>query len=271
MEQSKYFEKIAEYKLLAKHEVGQNFLIDPSSCSKIVDALDLSENDKVLEIGSGAGSLSYFLMKNEADATLLDIDEGLVTKLKEDFASCPNIKPIQANALKYDMKGFTKILGNLPYYITSSLIETILLKGCDASKAVLMVQKEVYPRLASSLKSEGYGPLSILISYRASIKREFNVPRTSFAPMPHVDSLVFSLTFKDDVDIEKASKLYSLLNALFLHRRKTIYNNLSLYLKDDEKASLYLEKTHILKNKRPEELTLNDYLALLDCCEEIRN
>lgn len=267
MDEQKYFERIAEYKLLAKHEVGQNFLIDPTVCEKIVSLLELSSNEQVLEIGCGAGSLSFFLAKNDqASSTLIDIDEGLVTKLQEDFASCPNVKVLQANALKFDLRPFDKIVGNLPYYITSSLLETILLNGENCKKAVLMVQKEVFPRLNSKPKQDGYGPLAILIAYRAEIKREFNVPRSSFAPMPHVDSTVFSLSFKKEANRETAKSLYALTNALFLHRRKTIYNNLSSYLKDEEKAKDILTSCSILPNKRPEEIGLGGYLALLDRC-----
>lgn len=270
MDKEKYFERIAEYKLLAKHEVGQNFLIDPSVCEKIVSLLDLKEREQALEIGCGAGSLSFFLAESKTESTLIDIDEGLVVKLQEDFVSCPNVKVLQANALKFDLSPFDKIVGNLPYYITSSLLETILLKATKCQKVVLMVQKEVFPRLNSQPKQEGYGPLAILIAYRASIKREFNVPRSSFAPMPHVDSTVFSLSFKNEADKETAQALYSLVSALFLHRRKTIYNNLSSYLKDEESAKTILNACSIAPNKRPEEIGLTDYLTLLERCSSKR-
>lgn len=271
MDEEKYFERIAEYKLLAKHEVGQNFLIDPSVCEKIVSLLELKENEQALEIGCGAGSLSFFLAKSKAESTLIDIDEGLIVKLQEDFSSCPNVKVLQANALRFDFSPFDKIVGNLPYYITSSLLEAILLKATKCQRAVLMVQKEVFPRLNSKPKQEGYGPLAILIAYRASIKREFNVPRSSFAPMPHVDSTVFSLSFKKEADGGIAQALYSLTSALFLHRRKTIYNNLSSYLKDEEMAKVILSACSIMPNKRPEEIGLNDYLALLEHCSQKEN
>lgn len=269
MNEDHYFEKIAEYKLLAKHEVGQNFLIDRSSAKAIVDLLDINEDDNVLEIGSGAGSLSFYLSSYSCPITLIDIDEALITKLKEDFSDEPNISVIQANALKFDMAPFTKIVGNLPYYITSSLLEKILLDGSNCQKASIMVQKEVFSRLSSKPKVEGYGPLPILIEYRTKIRKEFVVPRSSFSPAPHVDSLVFTLSFKEEASITTAKELYRLTNALFLHRRKTILNNLSSYLKDEAKAKEILVKTGIDAKKRPEEIDINGYLSILASCTAI--
>jgi len=263
MDENRYFETIAEYKLLAKHEVGQNFLIDKNVSKRIVDLLKVDHDDRVLEIGSGAGSLSFYLAMHNVPTTLIDIDEGLITKLKNDFEGFTNVSIYQANALKYDMSPFTKIIGNLPYYITSSLLERVLLNASSCKISTIMVQKEVFSRLSSLPKQEGYGPLSLLIAYRSIIKKEFVVPRTSFTPSPHVDSLVFTLTFKEGASIELANALYSFASALFLHRRKTILNNLSFYLKDEEKAKDALSQRGILPSKRPEEIDLNSYLKLL--------
>lgn len=263
MDENRYFETIAEYKLLAKHEVGQNFLVDKDVCKKIVNLLQVDRDDNVLEIGCGAGSLSYFLSNYDNPITLIDIDEALVTKLKNDFANRSNVAVVQANALKFDMSSFTKIIGNLPYYITSSLLERILLNAEKCKKSAIMVQKEVFFRLSSSVKQEGYGPLSLLIAYRADIKKEFIVRRNSFTPSPHVDSVVFSLNFKEEASIETARNLYSFTSKIFLHRRKTILNNLSIYLGNEEEANKLLLKSGINQKQRPEEIDLKHYLILL--------
>ncbi|MCH3909432.1 MAG: 16S rRNA (adenine(1518)-N(6)/adenine(1519)-N(6))-dimethyltransferase RsmA [Bacilli bacterium] len=263
MDEDKYFETIAEYKLLAKHEVGQNFLLDKKVASNIVSLLDIVEADRILEIGSGAGSLSFYLAGYHNESDLLDIDESLVLKLKGDFANTPNIHPIMGNVLKWDLEPYTKIVGNLPYYITSSIIEKILLEGRSCKKAVLMVQKEAFNRLNSHLKDKDYGPLIILLNYLCTIKKEAYVARTSFSPAPHVDSVVFSLSFKENADRDVAVRLYKLTSGLFLHRRKTILNNLSSYLKDDEKAHKALAAAHIENSTRPEEISLEGYLSLL--------
>lgn len=263
MDEQTYFETIGEYRLLAKHEVGQNFLIDPSVSKRIVDLLEASSSDKVLEIGSGAGSLSYFLSKSEADSTLIDIDEGLVAKLQSDFKGMDNIHPIKQNVMRYDLSSYTKIIGNLPYYITSGIIERVLLGSNLISKAVLMVQKEAFSRLSAKIGSKDYGPLPILLEYRCKIKKEFIVPRTSFAPAPHIDSMVFSLGFKEGSNIETASSLYKLVSALFLHRRKTVLNNLSSYIGSSSTASSLLREAKIDEKKRPEDISLEEYQNLL--------
>jgi 16S rRNA (adenine1518-N6/adenine1519-N6)-dimethyltransferase len=263
MDQNKYFETIAEYKLLAKHEVGQNFLVDADVAKKIVDLAEIQPGDKVLEIGSGAGSLSYFIAQYPALADLIDIDESLVLKLKKDFASTTNIHPQMGNVMRYEMAPYTKIIGNLPYYITSGILERILLQAKSTAKAVLMVQKEVLSRITAPVGDEDYGPLPILLQYRGKVTREFVVPRTAFSPAPHVDSIVFTISFDSRADIEKAGKIYALASTLFLHRRKTILNNLASMLGDSKKASVLLAKANIDEKKRPEDLTLQDYENLL--------
>lgn len=263
MNKEEYFATIEQYKLLAKHEVGQNFLIDPDACERIVGCLGINEDDYVLEIGSGAGSLSFFLNEAGAKTQLIDIDEGLVTKLKNDFAESNTINPTQGNAMKWDYAPYSKIIGNLPYYITSGIIEKVLLGSKTAQKAVFMVQKEAFNRLAAKINTNEYGPLQILIEYRGKIAREFNVPRTSFSPAPHVDSTVFSITFNDNRDLEECVALNKLTTALFLNRRKTILNNLSRHLGDSEKARCVLLSCNIKENARPENLSLNQYLSIL--------
>lgn len=264
MDETKYFERIAEYKLLAKHEVGQNFLIDTDAAKHIVDLAEINAEDKVLEIGSGAGSLSFYIEQTPADATLIDIDEGLVQKLLEDFKDSTHMKPTIGNAVKYDYEPFTKIISNLPYYITSAILERILLNAKNLKTGVFMVQKEVVSRLRAPVGSEDYGPLGLLIAYRCDFIKGFNVPRTSFVPAPHVESSVFVLKAKECMDIETANKLYVLASALFLHKRKTILNNLTNHLKDGAKAKEVLEKANILPTKRPQELKLESYLAILE-------
>jgi 16S rRNA (adenine1518-N6/adenine1519-N6)-dimethyltransferase len=260
--EEKYFDQIKEYKLLAKHEVGQNFLVDSSTCSKIVNLAELSSKDRVLEIGSGAGSLSYFIAERPAKADLIDIDEALVTKLQHDFAGRSNVHPQMGNIMRFDLRLYNKIIGNLPYYITSGIVEKVLLEAPHLEKAVLMVQKEVLTRLLAK-KGEDYGPLPILLAYRATAKKAFLVPRTSFSPAPHVDSVVFVLDFRPSSDSKTAQKLYTLVSSLFLHRRKTILNNLVAYLGDSGRAAAALKKASINPQKRPEELSLQEYLELL--------
>ena len=248
--------------LLAKKEVGQNFLLDINVAKSIVALLEATGEDKILEIGCGAGSLTYFLAQEGFDATAIDIDPSMVGKLEQDFASVQNIKIVQANGMRFDYSPYTKIIGNLPYYITSGLVEKALLGGTNCSTFVFMVQKEVYDRL-KAVKGEDAGPLNALLSYRYSMKKLFNVPAASFVPPPNVTSTVFSLELKEGGDLATAKRLYALAKGLYMHRRKHIFNNLTSYIGDGARAEKALEESGLLKNARPEELSLNELLRLL--------
>lgn len=258
MDEAKYFETIAQYKLLAKKEVGQNFLIDRSIAKRIVDAAIINPEDKVLEIGSGAGSLSYFLSLSQGQADLIDIDPGLVAKLQSDFAKFPNVKVAQQNALKADMSGYTKIIGNLPYYITSSLIEKCLLDATNCRRFVFMVQKEAADRILSSPGSKDYGPLSILVSISCKADVLLKVPSSSFVPAPRVESAVVALE-RNDLDIEEARRTYRFATNCFRQRRKTLLNNLKPEL--GKKAEEFILGFGIDPKSRPEELKPEAYLA----------
>ncbi len=266
MDRSKYFARIAEYKLLAKKEVGQNFLIDSEVASRIVSLLDIQPTDKVLEIGCGAGSLSYFLAEREGEADLIDIDEGLLAKLKEDFAACGHLHIQQGNAMKYDYRPYTKIVGNLPYYITSGIIERALLLGENCSKFVFMVQKEAADRLLAKPNTKDYSPLAILIRLLTVPRLEFKVARTCFAPAPHVDSAVISLA-KSKTNRQSVLKAYKLASICFQKRRKTLMNNLESVVKDKTKLQQTLIKNGISLTARAEQLTPEQYLSLTE--EEI--
>jgi 16S rRNA (adenine1518-N6/adenine1519-N6)-dimethyltransferase len=263
MDKMKYFEGVASYKLLAKKEVGQNFLADPGVAERIVSLLNLQKDDHVLEIGSGAGSLSFFLSLGPAQSDLIDIDEALVTKLQHDFEGNAFVRPLMGNAMRYDYSSYTKIIGNLPYYITSGIVEKILLGANHASRVVLMVQKEAADRLMAKLGSKEYSPLSLYLNYVGTVKRAFNVPRTAFVPAPHIESTVITIDLLPEKHDDESAAMYQLAQKLFLYRRKTILNNLKTYLNDDNKALAALQIAGIDPGLRPEDLTAGNYIALL--------
>jgi len=259
MNEKEYFENIKSYKLIANKSLGQNFLINPQIAQKIVNLLELKENDRVLEIGAGLGSLSYYLAVAKCKTQLIDVDERMLTFLNEQFKDNPNIEVKRQNILKHDLDGFNKIVGNLPYYITSGIIEKLLVDAKSAERIVLMTQKEVYPKLLSSNKS----PLSLFLNYVADISSPIDIGRNNFTPVPHVDSVVFVLTPNKNIKNEENGKLFKVIKQLFLLRRKNILNNLSNLVKNKEKAREILEKMQIDTNKRPEELPIEFYINLL--------
>ena len=259
MNENQYFENVKSYKLLANKSLGQNFLINPEVAKSIVNLLGVSDKDEVIEIGSGLGSLSYFLAKFPAKTQLIDIDERMLQFLNEQFGNTKNVVVRRQNILKEDLSKYTKIIGNLPYYITSSIIEHILLTATNAEKIVLMTQKEVYPKLLSNFKS----PLSLFLNYVSNISSQKEVGRNNFAPIPHVDSVVFVLTPNEKIKNEENKKLLKLMQQLFLLRRKNILNNLTNIVKDKDKAREILSKLGIDTNLRPEQLDINFYISLL--------
>lgn len=260
MNDQQYFENVKSYKLLANKSLGQNFLINPETAKKIVDLLEIKKEDKVLEIGSGLGSLSYFIVKNEAETDLIDIDERMLNFLNEQFDKNENISIRRQNILKQDLSSYNKIIGNLPYYITSSIIEHILLSATNASKIVLMTQKEVYPKLQKEFKS----PLSLFLNHVSTVSSPISVGRNNFAPVPHVDSVVFTLSPNENIKNPDNIKLFKLINQLFLLRRKNILNNLTNVTKDKQKAQQILDKMGVDVNKRPEQLDIHFYIELLN-------
>ncbi len=243
---------------------GQNFLIDETIAKEIVFALKINPLDKVLEIGPGLGSLSEWLSKSEASVDLLEIDPLFCDHLKTTFRTHKKLNVISGDVMKTKLSSYNKIIGNLPYYLTTPILERILENASTLETFVAMVQKEVYPRLVAKLGDEEYGPLAILYSYAATISIVRKVSKVAFLPVPHVDSLVFKVEFRKDLDPLFLNKLSSITKTLFLLRRKTILNNLGGLVGGKEKALVLLEKLKTEPQKRPEELPLSFYVSLTE-------
>ena len=193
MNKEEYFERIKQFSSLAKKEIGQNFLIDAGVCERIANEVGIEEGEKVLEIGSGAGSLTYSLSKTPGLIETIDIDEAMLTKVGQDFEGGGNVKVLNGNAMRWDYSCYDKIVGNLPYYITSGIVERVLLSAAKAKRCVFMVQKEAAERLLAKPGTKDYGPLPILIALSGKASYCFKVARSSFAPAPHVDSAVLKI------------------------------------------------------------------------------
>lgn len=259
MNKESYFENIKTYKLLANKSLGQNFLINPEIAGKIVSLLELKDSDNALEIGAGLGSLSIFLCDSKAKITLIDIDERMLSHLNQNFSNYENVLVKRENILKSDLSQYTKIIGNLPYYITSGIIEHILLNATKAEKIVLMCQKEVYPKLLKTFIS----PLSLFLNHVCDISSPLNVGRNNFTPVPHVDSVVFTLTPNNNIKNPENKELLNLMQKLFLHRRKTILNCLQSTGLNKVEAEDILEKLNISPLLRPEQIDIDTYFHLL--------
>ena len=254
------FEIITKSGLKPDKDYGQNYLLDVSICERITNLLGAQDNDMVLEIGPGLGSLTHFLSKNAADITLVDIDQRMVDFLKIIYQQ-NNINIVTCDIRKHDVSKYTKIIGNLPYNITTETIIYLLENASSAKKMVLMCQAEAFARF-NDLSGKEYGPASILIHLLGSSKKELVVKPGSFYPAPKCSSIVFTITLNDGVDRNECLNIYKMSKKLFLNRRKTIYNNLSNLLGDKSKAESILNELAISLNKRPEELSPEQFVHI---------
>ena len=231
-------------------DYGQNFLIDPSVSEAIVSHLEIGENESVLEVGPGLGSLTHFLV-NKGKVTVCDIDERMISFLKIVYGT--KVEYILNDVRKIDVSSYDKIIGNLPYNITSELVTFLLLNAKNAKKMVLMCQQEAFNHFFD-VSGKEYGPISVLLHLLGDAKKVLTLKPGYFHPAPKCNSLVFTFVNNPKTDYDSAVGTYKLSKSLFLNRRKTIYNNLKNYLQDGQKALEILNKVEIEQNKRPEDI-----------------
>ncbi len=229
--------------------LGQNFLIDGNILDKIVSASDISSQDHILEVGPGPGALTQALLKTEAKVTAVELDQAFATHLQEQL---PTLDLIVGDILKVPLPdSLTKVVANLPYYITSATIERLLTLP-HLTSLTLMMQSEVATKILSQPKESGYGPLSILCSAFGDKKRLFKVKASSFYPKPAVESSVIQLTnIKRDINL---SQFLTHLKKLFSLRRKTL-GRIATELQFDSLPNA-------LSLRRPEELSWEEHLSL---------
>src|ERR1700730_2238891 len=216
-----------------RKSLGQNFLHDNNLARWIVERLELMPGDHVLEIGPGLGALTQWLPLDRVSATLLEKDRLFASFLQERFNG-PAVEVKLGDALQYDKrtlfcKGEVKLIGNLPYYVSTPLIFHFSAEPCPISRMVLTVQKEVGNRLTASPRSGEYGSLSVLLQRRWEIKRLRVLPPSVFLPRPEVDSLVIQLNKKNPTDIEEISEQWfaKVVKTGFSERRKKLTNTLA--------------------------------------------
>ncbi len=258
--------KLAVYDVKAEKKYGQNFLIDDALALKIVEALQVSDGDEIIEIGPGLGALSSHLAEMPNNLYLVELDPVMAEHLKSEFTN-ENVFVINEDILRYKFSNHTnplRVIGNLPYYITTAIIEMLLIENSKISKMVLMVQKEAFDRLVAKKGSKEYGPISIFIEYLGGAKTINKVSRHAYVPEPHVDSLVFSIEINKKRIVKNEKKFFEITKALFLMRRKTILNNLTAYLQNKTQAQEILTILKVDYLKRPEELGLEFYIELAE-------
>lgn len=253
--------------LAPQKRFGQNFLISNSVSEKITKIVIEDESEVIYEIGPGLGALSDFLVDAPKIIKLVEIDHGLAFFLQHRYEQKSNVEVIDKDVLKTsfpDQK--ISVISNLPYYITTSIIEKVILENKQLVNFVFMVQQEVSDRLFASPKSKQYGPLAVLLNLTGVVKHVINADRTAFYPAPNVNSSVYTFKLKEHgLDI---NGLYKFIKVLFLMRRKTLYNNLITIVKDKDSARLLIEQSGLALNVRPEEVEAHLFVVLYNAYKQ---
>lgn len=266
------------YNYRAQKKYGQNFLIDNNILSMIVDAADISKEDTLLEIGPGLGTLTEELAKAAKHVVAVEIDDNLIPLLEETLFNYSNVTIINNDILKTDIQDIAdrynntrplKVVANLPYYITSPIIMSLLEKRQPITSITVMVQKEVAERMITGPGTKDFGALSLAVQYYTSPKIICDVSPNSFTPRPNVDSTVIKLCVNDTPPVSVISEevLFDCIRASFNQRRKTLVNGLKNYPKLSLSRELALSavRTSGFKDDiRGETLSLSDFATLSD-------
>ena len=267
-----------------KKSFGQNFLTDTNILQKIVDTAEIDKNVNVIEIGPGIGALTEFLSENAAEVMAFEIDDRLVPILEDTLRDHENVNVINEDVLKADLqtrvKEFKnpelpiKVVANLPYYITTPILMHLIESKIPFAEFVVMMQKEVADRISAEPNSKAYGSLSIAVQYYMTGKVAFVVPRTVFVPAPNVDSAILKMTRREQplVEVKDEDFLFRVAKASFVHRRKTLWNNLTNHFGKSEEVKTKLEQALEIADIKPsirgEALSISDFAHLSDALSE---
>ncbi|HGK7080578.1 TPA: 16S rRNA (adenine(1518)-N(6)/adenine(1519)-N(6))-dimethyltransferase RsmA [Streptococcus agalactiae] len=268
-----------------KKSFGQNFLTDTNILQKIVDTAEIDKGVNVIEIGPGIGALTEFLAENAAEVMAFEIDDRLIPILAGTLARFDNVQVVNQDILKADLQtqiqAFKnpdlpiKVVANLPYYITTPILMHLIESKIPFAEFVVMMQKEVADRISAMPNTKAYGSLSIAVQYYMTAKVSFIVPRTVFVPVPNVDSVILKMVRRDQpvVSVQDEDFFFRVSKVAFVHRRKTLWNNLTSHFGKSEDTKAKLEKAlEIAKIKpsiRGEALSIPDFASLADALKEV--
>lgn len=256
---------------------GQNFLVNADARKRLIDALELTEGMKVWEVGPGLGSMTSGILERGADLTVFEIDRGfagLISGFFEEYSNKGNFRIVEGDVMKTWKKQFenegqpARFFGNLPYNIAAAIIADTIENNVRFDRCVFTVQKEVAQRMCAKPGSDDYSSFSALCQWAYDVKPLLDLAGGNFWPKPNVESRAVVFTKKADFPCCKNPALFvKMQRALFSSRRKTVRNNLSQFLKNNDLAVSCLEKAGIDIMKRAEVLSLEELLKLSDIIE----
>lgn len=261
-----------------KKKFGQNFLTDHNILTKITQTAELSKEVNVIEIGPGIGSLTQYLLEEAAEVMAFEIDKSLIPILEETMAPYDNFTLVSEDILKVDLLSEIqkfknpnlpiKVVANLPYYITTPILMHLIESKIPFSEFVVMMQKEVADRIAARPKTKAYGSLSIAVQYYMEASVAFIVPRTVFIPAPNVDSAILKMVRREEplVEVEDEEWFFKTMHSSFVHRRKTLMNNMQAAFGKESKPEIekLLAQAEISPTIRGEALSIEEFAKLAD-------
>jgi 16S rRNA (adenine1518-N6/adenine1519-N6)-dimethyltransferase len=252
-------------KIIPLKRFGQNYLQDQNIIKKIISEIDPKENDTIIEIGPGQGAITKLLLESKAKLTAVEIDKRVIDELKNRF---PDLNLIQSDFLKLDLnqlkdssKKKFRIVGNIPYNITSPILFKLFENNTILNDAVFMVQYEVAKRMTAKIGSKDYGILSVLLQYFGQTEIAFKVSRNVFYPKPNVDSAIVHIFFNEIRDDHLFNKRFiSIVKSAFGNRRKTLKNSLgnSIFTEID------FSRSAIDLSLRAEQLNVENFIQLTE-------
>lgn len=276
-------EILRKYNIHFQKKFGQNFLVDEHVMRKIIKAAHITEDDCVLEIGPGIGTMTQFLCEAAGKVLAVEIDRSLIPVLENTLSEYDNVSVICGDILKQDIRALSekynhgrpfKVVANLPYYITTPVVMGFLEKDTEVESITVMVQKEVAERMQAVPGSKAYGALSLAVAYYAEAYIAANVPQNCFIPRPNVASAVIRLTkySKPPVEVKNKELMFSIIRASFQQRRKTLCNGIKNsaelnYRRED--VENVLMKMGLESDIRGETLTLAQFAQISDMLNDI--
>lgn len=275
-------EIIKKHNFSIQKKYGQNFLIDEHVLNKIISAAELTEDDYVIEIGPGIGTMTERMAPECRHVTAIEIDKELIPILSETLSGFDNVDIINEDVLKVDLNKLiverndnkpVKVVANLPYYITTPIIMSLLENKIPIDTITVMVQKEVADRMMVGPGTKDYGALSLAVQYYAKPYIVANVPMNCFIPRPNVASAVIRLTCHKEppVTVKDEKLMFNLIRASFNQRRKTLINGISNFSGlsfTKEQVAMALNSIGLSENIRGEALDLEKFAKLSDALLE---
>ncbi len=266
-----------KYNIKANKNLGQNFLVDENVIETAIEKSDINEDDLVIEIGPGLGTLTKYILEKAGRVICVELDKRMIKILEERFFLYKNFEVINNDILKVNLNELinqakqkynlrkAKIVANLPYYITTPIIMKLLESKIDIASITVMIQKEVAERLAEIPGGKNTGAITYTVYYYGKTEKLLEVPKSSFIPEPSVTSEVIKINIRKEppVKVKNESSFFKLIKVAFLQRRKTLLNSLTNNgISNKEELTQLLKKLNIDEKIRSEKLTIEQFAEI---------